>query len=195
MKKIAVSTQNYYDKGGVVLKLLPNILTVIRLLLVPVFVCVYFFTNDNKIAAWIFLAAGLTDVLDGYIARKFHMESRFGALADPLADKLLHLSVTACLALSGVPFMWIVFVILVIKESALIIGAAKLYKQKNIIIAALWYGKAASLIIFIVIWSIIYMGDAMKYQMKAALALIAALTAILSGMGYTINYFKNVKTR
>lgn len=176
------------------MKLLPNILTGIRLLLVPIFVFVYF-KIDHKTAALIFLAAGITDVLDGYIARKFNLESRIGALLDPLADKLLQLSVTACLVISGFPLMWILFVILLFKESVLIIGSARIYKQDNIVIPALWYGKAASLIMFIIIWLIIYMGDALHSPIKEAMSLFAAFTTIFAGIAYILNYYKNVKVK
>lgn len=177
------------------MKHLPNLLTIFRIILIPIFVRVYLFTDNGKTAAWIFLTAGITDVLDGYIARNYNLQTQFGALLDPLADKLLHLSVTACLAFSGFPYMKLLFVILLIKELILIIGAAKLYKKNNIVVAAHWYGKAASVIIFVLIWFSIYMGDILEYHIKASISFIATLTAISAGVGYIINYFKNVKRK
>jgi CDP-diacylglycerol--glycerol-3-phosphate 3-phosphatidyltransferase len=70
---------------------LPNLLTLMRILLIPVFIIVFYlpFKCANAIAAGIFFTASFTDWLDGYIARKFHMMSPFGAFLDPVADKLL----------------------------------------------------------------------------------------------------------
>lgn len=67
---------------------LPNFLTLLRMAIVPFFVLAVF-AHNFKLAVWIFVISGLTDVLDGWIARTFHLESRIGALLDPLADKVL----------------------------------------------------------------------------------------------------------
>lgn len=70
---------------------LPNLITLTRLLLIPVFVAVFYlpFRWAPMAAAAIFLLAGLTDMLDGYLARKLNQTSRFGAFLDPVADKLM----------------------------------------------------------------------------------------------------------
>lgn len=70
---------------------LPNILTLMRIMLIPVFVFVFYlpFKSSSAIAAGIFAAASFTDWLDGYVARKMKMMSPFGAFLDPVADKLL----------------------------------------------------------------------------------------------------------
>ena len=74
---------------------LPNILTTIRLLLIPVFVLVFFSYGTQGLiyGAIIFLIAGFTDVLDGHIARKFNLVTKYGIVLDPLADKLMLLTV------------------------------------------------------------------------------------------------------
>ena len=83
---------------------IPNVLTMIRLLLVPVFVVVYFRTSaEPKYAALaIFAAASLTDMLDGYLARKLNQITDFGKLFDPLADKLMVLTALVCQGIAGV---------------------------------------------------------------------------------------------
>ncbi|MEY3038687.1 MAG: CDP-diacylglycerol--glycerol-3-phosphate 3-phosphatidyltransferase, partial [Pseudomonadota bacterium] len=70
---------------------LPNILTLLRILLIPVFVVVYYWPSEQSrwIAAAIFAIAAFTDWLDGYLARKMNLESGFGAFLDPVADKLM----------------------------------------------------------------------------------------------------------
>ena len=73
------------------LALLPNALTLLRLALIPIFIVVYVSADDGSswAAGWIFLVAGVTDQVDGFLARRWHVESQFGKLADPLADRLM----------------------------------------------------------------------------------------------------------
>ena len=70
---------------------LPNALTVLRLALIPLFVALYLRAGDGSswAAGWVFLVAGVTDQIDGFLARRWHVESQFGKLADPLADRLM----------------------------------------------------------------------------------------------------------
>ena len=70
---------------------IPNALTMLRLALIPVFVVLYVSAGDGSswASGWIFLAAGITDQFDGFLARRWHVESRFGKIADPLADRLM----------------------------------------------------------------------------------------------------------
>ena len=76
---------------------LPNILSLVRLLLIPVFCVVYVSMGKYKPAAAILLLSGLTDVVDGFVARRFNMVSDLGKVLDPAADKLTQLAVLACL--------------------------------------------------------------------------------------------------
>ncbi len=88
---------------------LPNLLTALRMALIPVFVLVYG-RGLTALALLIFLAASLTDCLDGYLARKWNQVTPFGKLFDPMADKLLLLSVLFCLARNGDIPWWMVAV-------------------------------------------------------------------------------------
>jgi cardiolipin synthase len=99
---------------------IPNIITVARLILVPVIVLMI--VQERWMAAFgLFVAAGVSDGVDGYIARRFHMESRFGAYADPVADKLLLVSIYLSLALSGAIPVWLTG--LVVARDVLIVAA------------------------------------------------------------------------
>lgn len=77
---------------------IPNLITAFRLLLVPVFAAV-FFTCDVRIAFAVFLLASASDLLDGYLARRWNVVSEFGKLFDPLADKLMQVGAVICLAI------------------------------------------------------------------------------------------------
>ena len=79
------------------MKHIPNILTMLRILLIPFFI--YYFINESFMVAFIiFIVASVTDFFDGYLARKFQVISNFGKIMDPLADKLLVLSALALLS-------------------------------------------------------------------------------------------------
>ena len=106
------------------LRSLPNLITLARLLAVPV--AVWLIIGDRFIAAfWLFIAAGVSDALDGFIARKLAIRSTLGAYLDPLADKALLTSVYVSLGYVGHMATWLV--ILVVFRDVLIIGGAILY--------------------------------------------------------------------
>ena len=101
---------------------LPNALTVLRLALIPLFVVVYVQSDGSSWAAgWIFLVAGVTDQLDGFLARRWHVESRFGKLADPLADRLM-LDAAAILLWLDDKLPWYGALIIVLRDVILVGG-------------------------------------------------------------------------
>jgi cardiolipin synthase len=101
----------------------PNIISIIRLFLVPVII--WLIVSNKLFSAFlVFLAAGLTDALDGFLARRFGWRTELGAYLDPLADKALLMSVYAALGFYGYIPAWLV--ILVISRDLLIIGAVML---------------------------------------------------------------------
>lgn len=90
------------------MKKVPNILSTIRILLVPVMVAVYFsgLQNARHLAALVFILAMFTDVLDGRIARKYDAISDLGRILDPVGDKLMTIAIVACLAIDKKLPMW-----------------------------------------------------------------------------------------
>ncbi|MBE5786795.1 MAG: CDP-diacylglycerol--glycerol-3-phosphate 3-phosphatidyltransferase [Clostridiales bacterium] len=120
----------------------PNVLTMIRALLIPVY-WVLFMNGHRYIALAVFIVASITDLLDGYIARKYHLITDFGKLMDPLADKLMVLSVMLSLAIKQfVP--WAPLIILLAKEGLMVLGGALMLK-KGIVVYAEKIGKYAQL--------------------------------------------------
>ena len=136
---------------------IPNILCYIRLLCVPAFALAFFLVPRGEAAAAaginaysymyislaIFAFASITDIFDGKIARRFHMESAVGAALDPLADKLLQLMAVICLTVNGNVF-WIFPVLIGIRELYQIICASMLV-NKNIVGKANYWGKSAAM--------------------------------------------------
>jgi len=98
---------------------LPNLITLGRILLVPIVVWAIA-ANQMKVAFVLFIAAGVSDAIDGYLAKRFNMTSEIGALLDPLADKALLVSIYVALGIWGAIPRWIV--ILVVSRDIMIVG-------------------------------------------------------------------------
>ena len=129
-------------------KHIPNILTILRFFIIPFIV--YYLIGDNYIAAFILLTlSGLTDVLDGAIARKFNFITNFGKLIDPLADKVTQLSLLCTLVFKGIIPLWILVIVL-LKEAFMVCGASFLY-GRDLVVSSKWYGKLATVLIYIAI--------------------------------------------
>lgn len=165
---------------------IPNILTILRLAVIPVMA--YFMILEKWVLSLvIFVLAELTDIIDGYIARRFQFISNFGKLADPLADKLLQL--TALLLLSnGARLPMYIFYILCIKELAMIVGAL-LFLKKDVVVHSNWIGKAASAIIFsgIVL-------SFLNIAISIYLLWIGMAVSITAGVFYLIGFLKQIKS-
>ena len=126
-------------------KHIPNILTIFRFILIPFIVLNL--ANDKYLAAFvIFTVSGLTDILDGFIARKFNFITNFGKLIDPLADKCTQI---ITLALKNIIPMWII-IIVILKEFIMVAGASFLY-GKELVVSSKWYGKLATVLFYIAI--------------------------------------------
>ena len=130
------------------LKHVPNALTIIRFLLIPVIV-ISIFNGDYIIAFIFFTVSGITDIADGCIARKFNLISNFGKLMDPLADKLTQISTIASLTIIDIIPIWILAVVL-LKELIMIAGASFLY-GKDVVVYSKWYGKLATVLFYVAI--------------------------------------------
>src|SRR3954470_11323986 len=123
----------------------PNLLTVLRILLVPVLVVALINeTSSDWLAAGVFAAASLTDAIDGYIARSRKQVTTFGKLMDPVADKLLIIAaLVVLLSLDRIP-AWVVMVIIA-REFAVTVTRMAATGQ-GVVISANWWGKAKTIV-------------------------------------------------
>ncbi len=122
----------------------PNALTTLRLLMVPLFI-VWYLRASYIAALIVFVLACLTDILDGKIARKYNLVTDFGKLTDPLADKLMQVSMLFCLVSSGNLMLWVP-IVYIVKELMMVIGGAVLLKKK-VVVKANWTGKLATVLL------------------------------------------------
>lgn len=92
---------------------LPNFFTIIRILVTPLFIYLLFLRGENAYpwALAIFVVAGITDILDGYLARRLQVESKVGKMLDPVADKILVLSAFISFVTMGLIYLWMVILI------------------------------------------------------------------------------------
>ena len=128
---------------------IPNLLSLVRLLLIPVIVWLYCFTEYHITAVTVIILSGLTDIADGIIARKFHMVSDFGKILDPIADKLTQGAVLICLALQNT---WIraLTVLFIIKELCVaVLGYIAL--RRDSVNSAKWFGKVNTVVLYAVL--------------------------------------------
>ncbi|QUI21014.1 CDP-diacylglycerol--glycerol-3-phosphate 3-phosphatidyltransferase [Vallitalea pronyensis] len=176
------------------MKYIPNILTIIRLILVPLFPIVFFSQMENAhfYALIIFLVASLTDFLDGYLARKYNVVSIIGIVLDPLADKLMLMTTLGCLYISEyIPIG--VLIIILIKETSLVLSGIFLYfKKEKTVIPSNKFGKMATVVFSLAIVLTIIFPNSIASITTVIVALFLELIALSS---YVNHYFRNIKNQ
>ncbi len=130
---------------------IPNLLSVFRILLIPVYAVLYMKAQSMKdyiVAASVFIVSALTDMVDGLIARKFNMRSRIGIMLDPFADKLTQGIVIICLTLRNLEILPLLIVFL-IKEGFMFVMACRLLHNGKMLDGALFAGKICTTVLFV----------------------------------------------
>ncbi|MBE6994475.1 MAG: CDP-diacylglycerol--glycerol-3-phosphate 3-phosphatidyltransferase [Ruminococcaceae bacterium] len=175
---------------------LPNALSLFRLFLVPVFLCVFFSTLPHAylLAAGVFLLAGLTDILDGRLARKYNQVTMLGRILDPLADKMMSLSVLTGMAMRHlIPAA--VTIIYIAREVFQMAGGALLFRYLKDMPPSNKWGKAATALLYVAILATILLDlpQIVKYFLFGC-ALGAMLIALLSYIVMGVRLLKENKT-
>lgn len=122
---------------------IPNVITFCRLALLPVFLWLLFVEDDRASAAWLLAALGLTDFLDGYIARHFNQVSNLGKVLDPVADRLIFIVGGGAILIDGSVPTWFAVVVLIreLLVSAATLGLAAMGVRR---FDVTWFGKAGT---------------------------------------------------
>ena len=169
----------------------PNLLSFFRILLIPVIICQYF-KEQYWWAFGLLVLSGATDVVDGWIARTFHVVSDFGKAIDPVADKLTQIALLLCLM--PMKYWWMV-AILITKEASIGILTLIALRRTHSVYSAGWYGKICTVVIYLSMFVLILwrdadptfvLVDAIVCSALIALAFVLYLiryTAILRGTG------------
>ena len=175
-------------------KYIPNILSVIRLILVGVFIYTYYKVSRYTALA-VFIIAGTTDVVDGILARKFNWITNVGKILDPIADKSMQCTVLLCMSIGESPLIpWWLAAFFIAKEVTMGLGALFLFKKRDTVVSSRWFGKLAVCIFYACIFIIIILAPSDPTDpIVLILSAITVLSAILAFVSYTVNYFKKTK--
>ena len=174
----------------------PNKLTLIRILMVPLFIwCLYM--NFNIAAIIVFVIASFTDYLDGYLARKNGLVTTFGKLMDPLADKILTISALVCFLELDVRFLTGWMVVVIIARELIVTGIRLIALDENKVIAASWWGKSKTVsqmvaIIVMMLDRIIKL-DIGVISLTGIAVLVMVVLTVYSGFDYVKKNFSLFK--
>lgn len=164
---------------------LPNLLSYARIALIPFIVWTCCYLKMNYLSAALVAISGLTDCIDGYIARHFNMITDFGKIIDPIADKLTQITVVACLSYNY-PFMLFLVGILIFKELFVGLMGFFVVKATDIVEGSRWYGKVATILFYFVI--VLLLAVPMSKELANLLIFCCLLAMVLSLVLYTVRY-------
>ena len=170
---------------------IPNILTYVRILLVPVFVLVYLNATTLSGHIWaavILVLSGITDVVDGFIARHFNMITDWGKIIDPVADKAMQFAMLFCVVIKY-PLVWILVAIYAVKEVVSLAFSSYLFRHGKFISGANWAGKLCTVVLFLVMMALIVIPEVPENILKILIA-VAAAFMLLAFVVYMTVYIK-----
>lgn len=169
---------------------IPNMLSFLRLMLIPVYVSIYLNARnvyDYYLSAGILAVSCLTDLIDGKIARHFNMISNFGKILDPLADKLTQFSLILCL-IKNYPILRYLVIMFVIKEGfQLTAGFINLVKYGKILKGAQLSGKLCTTILFVSLILLVSFPQ-IKYSYVMIIFSLDTVALLISFIDYLITY-------
>lgn len=173
---------------------IPNMLSFFRIVVIIPF-AIYFLNDDYLLSALFLLLSGLSDMLDGFIARKFNQITMLGKILDPLADKLTLTTVISCMGIKF-PELIPVVVILILKDACLLLGGMILLKKGIKPIAARWYGKLATIFFYtsiIVIVGLKAIWGITNLVFSLCLLLITSILMLFSLFKYFLIFLSLIK--
>ncbi len=167
---------------------IPNLLSAFRLLLIPIFIWLYCAKQAYGWTTFVLILSGLTDIVDGYVARHFHMVSDLGKMLDPVADKLTQGAMLFCL-MTVFPFMIVPFILLIVKETIAAITGLIVIKKTGCVYGAVWHGKVTTCLLYAtmimhVIW----------YRIPPMISnLLIALCTFMMLLSLVLYFIRNLK--
>lgn len=168
---------------------IPNILCYIRFLLIPAFVILYIKATtpgEYLRAAIIVFISGMTDFLDGFIARKYHMITDLGKLIDPIADKLTQASLIFVLIVK-IKWMYLLLITFLVLQLFLVIAGLIMLKKGTKLNGSKWFGKISTTVFYAVMLILVAM-PTLNYHTTNALMLVCGAFLFLSLLLYMKEY-------
>lgn len=170
---------------------IPNLLSTIRILLIPLFMWLYLTKEDITGTVVVLVLSGLTDALDGYIARRYQMVSDLGKALDPAADKLTQLAMLCCLVIRFPRMVWLIAV-LVVKETFVASTQVAVIRKTEVVLGADWHGKVTTILLYAVMILHLLWLD-LPAELSFSLILLCIGMLILSGILYGIRNIRAAK--
>lgn len=162
---------------------IPNLLSLFRLVLIPVFVWTYVVEEAPLLTAAVLVLSGMTDIVDGVIARKYHMVSDFGKVFDPVADKMTQIAMLFCLVTR---FRWMLLplCVMIVKETAAVVLGLLVIRKSGKVEGAAWHGKVStaalySMMVVHLIW--FHIPGVISGILIGASTAVALLSAVMYG--------------
>ncbi len=173
-------------------RFIPNILSVIRLCLVPLFAYVFFLDYPEHIwmAVCIFFVAGATDVLDGWLARRNHWISNVGKILDPVADKTMQCVALICLYAKAIIPLWLV-ITYITKELLMLVGAVVVFRKQSVVVKSSFWGKLAVCVFYASVAGLVglqYAEESVRILWTGAICGVMLCFAIVALIQYVREY-------
>lgn len=172
---------------------IPNLLSLFRLFLIPFIVFFYTVKKWYYIAVGTVLLSGITDVVDGYVARRFNQTSDFGKIFDPIADKLTQGALIVCLAFKY-RLMNLFVAIFLVKEMLMFIMGVVVYKKDDSFNSARWYGKVNTALIYLTVALLILLPN-ISVNIANSLIVSCMFTCVCSLVLYALFYSSILRKR
>ena len=180
----------------IVRKDIPNILSALRIVLVVLFVASFFFFKKDiaaHVSLLIFILAGISDVVDGYLARKNNWISDLGKILDPLADKLMQCAVLVCLTITNMIELWFVLPY-VLKEILVLCGGLFIIKNKKVFVVSNIFGKLAAFVFYVAICIIMLLSTPWQASVPLwtnIICIISLCCTVIALVVYICQYFSD----
>ena len=171
---------------------IPNILSFFRLALIPAIAWLYVAEENYLWTVILLVISGVTDVVDGFVARKFNMVSDLGKALDPVADKLTQFVMLICL-LTRFPLMIIPILVMFLKELAAGIMGLMTIKRTGKVTSAVWHGKANTVLLYLTILVHLVWYNISPVQSSVFIGICTGVM-IMSCVMYTMFYFNAIKS-
>lgn len=169
---------------------IPNFMSLFRLALVPFIVWIYW-KGEYGAAAGLVILSAVSDVLDGFIARKFGMVSDLGKMLDPVCDKLTHAALLICL-IRRYRYVWIVFCLLAVKELTMLVLGSVAVKRRGTVHSAKWYGKLCT-VVFETVMVALMLFPGLSENAALGLLLLCSAVLLFSFVMYVIFFLRLIR--